>query len=116
MLAQQGYKVLEACDGHDALRTLSSTDGVQLVITDVMMPNMGGAELVRWLTVREPDLRIIVMSGYSDDPLVRSVEGVSSDLFLEKPFTATALIGKVRNALDRPWEGLSDLRADSSLT
>jgi two-component system cell cycle sensor histidine kinase/response regulator CckA len=103
ILAQSGYRVLEACDGADALETLeSSPESVHLVITDVVMPKMNGAELAQRLAVARPELRIMLMSGYADDAIVRSMQTDPAYVFLEKPFTATALTTKVRMALDHP--------------
>jgi two-component system, cell cycle sensor histidine kinase and response regulator CckA len=106
MLAQQGYQCLAAADGADALRMLHQTsEPIHLVLTDVIMPKMTGAELGRHLVRLRPELPIVFMSGYSDDPAVREFERVPP-IFLAKPFTATDLLRKVRQALDRPWSGL----------
>jgi two-component system cell cycle sensor histidine kinase/response regulator CckA len=114
MLAQQGYRCLEAADGVDALRRLDEPCGpVHLVLTDVVMPKMTGIDLGRRLVQIRPQLPIIFMSGYSDDPAVRNFESVPS-IFLPKPFTATTLLEKVRCALDRPWTGLPEI-ANSTL-
>jgi two-component system cell cycle sensor histidine kinase/response regulator CckA len=108
MLDQQGYRCLEACDGVDALRLLDETAApVHLVLTDVIMPKMTGAELGRHLVHLRPDLPIVFMSGYCDDPVVRNFERIPP-LFLSKPFTANTLLEKVRQALDRPWTGLPE--------
>jgi two-component system cell cycle sensor histidine kinase/response regulator CckA len=106
MLRGNGYGVKEAADGAEALGLLErECDEIQLVLTDVIMPEMSGAELARRLSNVRPQLPIIFMSGYSEDPLVRSVETIGS-IFLPKPFTASALVEKVRETLDRPWAGL----------
>jgi two-component system, cell cycle sensor histidine kinase and response regulator CckA len=106
MLAQQGYQCLEASDGADALRMLDqTTEPIDLVLTDVIMPKMTGGELSRHLVRLRPELRVVFMSGYSDDPAVREFERVPP-IFLAKPFTSTALFEKVRQALDEPWCGL----------
>jgi CheY-like chemotaxis protein len=106
MLRGNGYGVKEAADGVEALGLLErECDAVHLVITDVIMPEMSGAELARHLSHAYPQLPIIFMSGYSEDPLVRGVESIGS-IFLPKPFTASALVEKVRETLDRPWAGL----------
>ncbi len=105
MLRQSGYECLEAADGAEALRVLDGTEIVRLVLTDVVMPNMGGAELAQYLAKLRPELRIIFMSGYSDLPVVQSVRE-SQAAFLAKPFTAAALTEKVREALGRPWPRL----------
>jgi len=100
MLAQQGYQCLEAADGVDALRVLDETaEPVHLVLTDVIMPKMTGAELGRHLLRLRPDLPIVFMSGYCDDPVVCDFKGMQL-ILLAKPFTAAALLEKVRQALD----------------
>jgi two-component system, cell cycle sensor histidine kinase and response regulator CckA len=106
MLALQGYNCLAAADGLDALKLIeNSTDPVHLVITDMVMPNMKGSELARHLSRLRPELPIVLMSGFSDDPAVRSIERGPA-IFLAKPFTAATLCEKVRLALDQPWRGL----------
>jgi two-component system, cell cycle sensor histidine kinase and response regulator CckA len=106
MLTQWGYRCLDACDGAEALRLVESApDAIDLVLTDVLMPKMGGAELARRLANIRPDLRILFMSGYTEDPIVRTIER-SRSMFLEKPFTAAALMDKVREILEGPWAGL----------
>jgi len=115
MLAQQGYQCLEATDGADALRVLDETvSPVHLVLTDVIMPKMTGAELGRHLLRVRPDLPIVFMSGYCDDPVVRGFETMQLMLLL-KPFTAAALLEKVRQALDRAEKGLPDIASNSAL-
>ena len=102
MLRGSGYGVKEAADGAEALVLLQRECGsVHLVLTDVIMPEMSGAELARHLSRVCPKLPIIFMSGYTEDAVVRGVESVGS-IFLPKPFTAAVLVEKVRQALDRP--------------
>jgi two-component system cell cycle sensor histidine kinase/response regulator CckA len=108
MLTLTGYNCLEASDGAEALRLLERAEDVQLVLTDVIMPNMDGAELAQQLSRNRPELRILFMSGYVEDSLVRSIG--RTPLFLAKPFTATTLMEKVNQALDRPWRGLPNSR------
>lgn len=107
MLSQMGYVTLTAEDGVEALRSIEENPAVKLVITDMIMPQMSGAELARRLAHERPDLRIIFMSGYMDDPAVRSLER-SSACFLAKPFAAAALREKVREVLAQPWKGLPE--------
>jgi len=108
MLAQSGYHCLEAGDGAEALDVLASDgDSVNLILTDMVMPRMSGAELAQEVSQRRPEVRIMFMSGYSDDPVVRTLER-STAIFLTKPFTATNLMEKVREALDHPWTGLHE--------
>ena len=113
MLGQAGHRCVEAGDGEEAYRLVHGAPGVvDLVLTDVMMPNMDGPELARRVSRLRPDLRVLFMSGYSDDPVVRSIER-STSLFLAKPFTSGALLEKVRAILDAPWKGLPDPNSDA---
>lgn len=105
MLEQIGYGVIEASDGVEALRILESLRPVHLVLTDMIMPQMSGTELARRLSQLRPDLRVLFMSGYTNDPVVRKV-GRTPSIFLPKPFTASDLARKVRQALDQPWTGV----------
>jgi two-component system, cell cycle sensor histidine kinase and response regulator CckA len=107
MLSQDGYQCLEARDGTEALQVVERAPELHLVLTDVVMPHMGGAELARHLSVLRPEVRIIFMSGYAEDPLVRRIEQAPA-IFLPKPFTAATLTGKVREVLEKPWCGLPD--------
>ena len=104
VLLQAGYGCVEASDGQEALVRLSH-EAVHLVLTDVLMPGMGGAELAARLARERPGIRIMFMSGYSEHPVVRKVQRVPT-LFLAKPFTMGALMSKIRQVLDEPWEGL----------
>jgi two-component system cell cycle sensor histidine kinase/response regulator CckA len=106
MLSQSGYRCLEACDGAEALRLVEgATEAIDLVLTDVVMPHMDGPEMARRLAQVRPGLRVVFMSGYSEAPVVRTMKR-SPSIFLPKPFTATALMDKVREILDSPWAGL----------
>lgn len=106
MLVQNGYRVLEACDGHHALRLCNShPENIQLVLTDLVMPNMKGGELAERLRRVRPELRILMMSGYADDPMLQRL-GRESIGFLPKPFTSVELVEKVREVLDGPWNVL----------
>jgi two-component system cell cycle sensor histidine kinase/response regulator CckA len=107
MLLHDGYSCLEASDGAEALELAARADKLHLVLTDVVMPQMGGPELARHLAVIRPDVRILFMSGYTDDPLVHRVERMST-IFLPKPFTVAALTNKVRKTLEEPWTGLPE--------
>jgi two-component system cell cycle sensor histidine kinase/response regulator CckA len=113
MLVQNGYGVLEARDGREALRVCEAhPQPIQLVLTDLVMPNMKGAELAERLRRARPGLRILLMSGYVDEPVVQRL-GRGSVAFLPKPFTSVELVEKVRQVLDAPWNGLpTGKRAD----
>ena len=90
-LEEQGYRVLEAGHGWEALMRLAEFDGaVSLVIADVMMPEMGGSELARRLAVERPGLPILFLSGYTDDEMTLRGLGPPS-AFVQKPFTPEAL-------------------------
>ena len=105
MLTQHGYECLEAGNGAEALGVLRAGHKIQLILTDVVMPEMGGAELAVFLDRDYPAIPILFMSGYSENPLVRAIERTA--IFLPKPFTAAALTTSVRRALDEPWPGLT---------
>ncbi|MGH3033896.1 MAG: PAS domain-containing protein [Gaiellaceae bacterium] len=103
MLEQGGYTILEACDGREAL-TLSKEHvaGIDLLLTDVVMPGMNGRELAERIWFTRPETRVLYMSGYTDlrvfDPEVLD----PGSAFLHKPFTYAELAGKVREILDAP--------------
>ena len=101
MLEALGYTVREAASGAEALR-LAAEDGggVDLVLTDVVMPEQNGRALVEQLLARWPALRALFMSGYTDDEILRRGLTEPGSLFLEKPFTAARLSSAVRRALD----------------
>ena len=103
LLRQQGYDVLEASDGDEALRAVEQVpSAIHLLIADLVMPRLGGHELAHRLRIQQPQVKVLYMSGYSDDTLLRQ-EGLPSGAdFLQKPFTPEALAGKVRKVLDKP--------------
>jgi two-component system cell cycle sensor histidine kinase/response regulator CckA len=98
-LEKQGYSVLEARHGRDALIRLAEHEGpVHLVITDIVMPEMGGNELARQLAAEHPGLPVLFMSGYTDGEIAE--RGLGPDgAFLQKPFTSDVLARKVREVL-----------------
>ncbi len=101
-LEMSGYAVLAASGGADALALAAGHRGpIHLLVTDVVMPGMSGRELAERLSTVRPTLRVLFMSGYTDDAISRHgilEEGVT---FLQKPFTPDALSRKVRELLDR---------------
>jgi hypothetical protein len=102
VLATNGYNVLEARDGKEALNIyLANRAQVELVVTDIVMPQMTGLELGERLNGMDPKLRILYISGYRDSPI-----GAFGDererIFLHKPFTPDTLLTRVRELLDRP--------------
>jgi CheY-like chemotaxis protein len=103
VLERYGYKVLEAPDGEAALRLAARrSEPIHLVLTDVVMPGVGGRRLSEELARLLPDARVLYMSGYADDAVVRHGVLESGVAFLQKPFTPEALARKVREVLDRP--------------
>ena len=105
ILSQCGFQVLEAVDGEDALRVAAAHDGpIHLLITDVVMPGKGGRAVAERLADLYPGLRVLFISGYTDDAVIR--HGVLRDgvNFLQKPFIARVLASKVREVLDKPAE------------
>jgi len=100
ILRRQGYEVLEAANGQDAL-TLCREHGtrVELLITDVLMPQMGGRELVERLQTQGHDMKVLYVSGYTDDPTVYSGDLPPGTAFLQKPFTLGSLLDKVKDVL-----------------
>ena len=100
-LRENGYRVLEARHGIEALSICEKHGGaIHLVITDIVMPLMGGGELGERLARLQPDLRVLYMTGYTDDAL--GTQGVPSSgaAFLRKPFTPHTLATKVREVLE----------------
>jgi PAS domain S-box-containing protein len=101
VLERHGYTVLEARHGADALRIAASFDGrIDLVLTDVVMPEMGGREMVEALTASRTDVLALFMSGYTDDDIIRRGLLDPGLAFLQKPFTSNALARAVRDLLD----------------
>jgi PAS domain S-box-containing protein len=101
VLEQAGYTVLEAATGQEALQILAHHTGpVDLVVSDVVMPHMSGRELVEQLKASWPHLRALLMSGYTDDAVVRHGILSAETAFIQKPFTASDLAHKVRDTLD----------------
>ncbi len=99
ILRRNGYSVLPAEDGRRALLLANKHSGrIDLVITDMVMPNMGGREVAEILPVSHPETRVLYMSGYVDDINELLAHGHA---FIDKPFTPEALLLKVRQVLDR---------------
>jgi CheY-like chemotaxis protein len=109
LLSQAGYTCLEAKDGAEALRLVKRIGRLTLVLTDMLMPNMDGYEMACHIATLRPEVRIIFMSGYTGDAVVRQLDPGPS-VFLAKPFTGAALMDTVRAALDGPWRGLPEIR------
>ena len=101
-LRKYGYDVLEAADGEEALSICRAHRlPIQLMITDVVMPHMSGPELVTQVGKRHPEMRVLYMSGYTDDAVLRHGLLDASMSFLQKPFTPVMLVRRARETLDR---------------
>jgi PAS domain S-box-containing protein len=100
VLQANGYNVLGAANGTEAIQVSNQHEGViELMVTDVVMPVLGGRELAEKLFVTRPQMRVLYMSGYTDDAIVHHGVLDGSVAFLEKPFAADALSLKVREVL-----------------
>ncbi|MDB5391129.1 MAG: Blue-light-activated protein [Planctomycetaceae bacterium] len=101
ILETQGYRVLDAGSGHEALQLIQTPgQSIQILITDVVMPGMNGRQLVEALLLRYPNLKILYISGHTDDAIVQHGIRDASHAFLQKPFSMMTLAKKVRDVLD----------------
>jgi two-component system, cell cycle sensor histidine kinase and response regulator CckA len=101
ILVMRGYRVLEADNGRRALDLAASHLGsVDLLLTDLVMPDMGGIDLILHLTHARPGLRCVVTSGYTEDAVLSTQVLPPAAVFLPKPFTPDELAGAVRRVLD----------------
>jgi len=102
-LRSRGYTVIEASNGIEALEALEQKDGaIDLVVSDVVMPEMDGPTLLRAMRARNPDLKIIFVSGYAEDAFAKSLEENEKFDFLAKPFALSALVTKVKETMAPP--------------
>jgi CheY-like chemotaxis protein len=103
LLTRSGYTVLAAPTGEEAVRISASHAGpVHLLVTDVIMPGMNGRVLAERLQAERPGLRVLYMTGYTDDAVVRHGVLDATVALLQKPFTHEAMIARVRQLLDAP--------------
>lgn len=103
ILRNQGYTVLEATNGSEAIRVAHehARDEIHLLLTDIVMPQMGGKELADRLRLIRPGIKVLFTSGYTDNTIVQHGLLDPDIAFLEKPFSPAALVRKVREVLDR---------------
>lgn len=100
-LGQRGYKVFEAGTGAEALEVFQEQNGeVDLVVSDVVMPEMDGPTLMKELRATHPDLKIIFMSGYAEDAFKRNLDENEAFMFLQKPFDLKSLAAAVKEAFE----------------
>ena len=101
VLHKHGYTVLEARHGGEALLQCERHHGViDLLLTDVVLEQMGGPELAKRLSVIRPDMKVLYISGYTDDAILHHGILSPGTAFLQKPFTTEALARKIRQVLE----------------
>jgi two-component system, cell cycle sensor histidine kinase and response regulator CckA len=101
VLEASGYQVLEAGNGEEGLKLARSHSGpLHLLVTDVVMPKIGGRELAEKMNVLRPNLKVVFISGYADDEAFRRTLQQAGIAYLQKPFTPSALANKIRQVLD----------------
>src|SRR6202163_3985657 len=99
-LRSRGYSVIEASNGIEAMEALEEKNGaVDLVVSDVVMPEMDGPTLLKEMRGRNPDLKIIFVSGYAEDAFEKSLPENQQFAFLPKPFTLSQLVAAVKETM-----------------
>jgi CheY-like chemotaxis protein len=102
LLVEQGYKVLDASNGLEAISVCQSySDPIDLIITDMVMPKMGGMALTENLKTLRPGIKVLYISGYTDDLAEQQRLANTGVAFLQKPFTPSALACKIRDVLEQ---------------
>jgi CheY-like chemotaxis protein len=99
MLVGAGYLVLEARHGEDALEVIAQEGAVDLLVTDVVMPQMGGRELATQIRTQFPGTPVLFMTGYTEDELLRRGAMETGATVLRKPFTSAELVKSVEDLL-----------------
>ncbi|HSM81550.1 MAG TPA: response regulator, partial [Nodosilinea sp.] len=101
ILQRCGYRVLEAANGQEALDLAQQEPGpIHLLVSDVVMPHLGGRELAEQIACTRPDCKVLFLSGYTDDVIIHHGVETAAFAFLQKPFTPSTLAQKVRQVLD----------------
>jgi two-component system cell cycle sensor histidine kinase/response regulator CckA len=98
-LRNKGYKVLEAKSGEGALQMIRDGEEIDLLITDVVMPRMDGPALIREVREIHPDMKVIFISGYTEDAFRQRLDSDSEIHFLPKPFSLKQLASKVKEVI-----------------
>lgn len=103
VLRAQGYQVLEASSGREAITVAEAFSGkIHLLLTDVVMPEFSGSELAKRIGVVRPGIRVLYMSGYTDEAIIHHGVLTANIAYLQKPFTPEVLARKVREVLESP--------------
>jgi CheY-like chemotaxis protein len=116
LLERHGYKVLEAANGQDALTLVTSRQTeIHLVLSDMVMPGMGGMELADRVRALLPTLPVLLMTGYTEEAITRSGGRPRDEQIIEKPFTLNAMLEKVRWALAANGKGAHPSDSENGL-
>jgi CheY-like chemotaxis protein len=113
VLERRGYKVLEATNGAEAIQLAESYQGrIDLILTDVVMPDIGGPALIELLAPRLAAARVLFMSGYTDQEIIRRGVDEFHAGFIGKPFAPNELTAKIREVLDADLQGEKTVPAE----
>jgi len=100
LLERHDYRVLEASNGQDALALVTARkDEIDLVLSDMVMPGMGGTELAGRVRALSPMLPVLLMTGYTEEAITRTADRPVDEQIIEKPFTLHTMLEKIRTAL-----------------
>jgi two-component system, cell cycle sensor histidine kinase and response regulator CckA len=100
LLTSEGYKVAEARTGAEGLKVADELDGrIDLLLSDMLLPELSGSDLAEQLLQRKPDLKILFITGYVEGDIVQRCITELGASFLDKPFLPAALLGRVRDAV-----------------
>ena len=114
-LSSRGYKVLEAEHGEAGLRVAEETNGtIDILVTDVVMPGIGGRELAKRIQSKRPNIKVLYLSGYTEDAISTQGALTPGTAFLQKPFTLQNLAKKVREVLRSQPQGQSQAKSASA--
>jgi PAS domain S-box-containing protein len=113
-LERRGYHVLVASDGPEALQIERQAEHIDLVLTDLVMPQMSGMEVARRVRESRPGTRVLFMSGYTDRSLQETGQLPDEIEVLQKPFTSAVLAARVRRALENGWPDLQSRSTSNS--
>jgi CheY-like chemotaxis protein len=103
ILERDGFRVLEARSGREGMAAArSATSPIDLLITDVLLPDIGGGEVAREIVKVQPQIRVLYLSGYSDETLIDQGIAAVPGNFIQKPFSSDVLRKRIRSLLEAP--------------